>query len=651
MSWYLKGEVGKTLDATLRELSMLNINSCEVTFESLASDRLQWTAQTTDATGAGTIVPDVGQLVELWKDGVRKFRGHVLAPRVASKSITVTAEGPWWWMTRIPLTSNQVDGNGGTAERVNFVFPTGSHKTKVESLINRAIVNGVPMRLGTVDATFDTPNMSLAEQNCGQALAELLAWLPDAVAWFDHSDTSLDGTPILNISRRGTMSATTYSIGVDAVIDQDISPRLDLQVAHAKIDYVLRDAVTGKPSWATQTSGVLTQGKNQIVTVSGPEIVDFLPAEVSERIPVYFSSTNPGTMLENCSLELQKFKALYPTFSVSTGVTTDPYTPGSSNAARLITGRETYEYAGSGFAFGTLATTIPAGKTALMLGLDGRTTPPDWLLADAGLTRWFVRDYWILDTNSGTATPPFDGTRRADLVTALAPNVVMYSDAFGGAGFPSIARFVRLQRSDELPVYLVDTADLPASPHSGVFAAGTTAASVKLAAGASAVDSAYVGKTIFWITAGVRYGAVIATYSGGTKFATLKGGTVQTLKAPATGAAYTIAPEFVSKFAYSFLVPPAGLAAGLQAAQNWVPWEGPITLIADEVSADNLLAAKCNLVNTLPACATMATLAKRVSHNIFSGRTTIDLGAPARADFGTLTSRIRRQPRDNIVTL
>ena len=90
MAWYLKGEAGKTLDATARLLSALNITSCVLTFQSLAGDSLTWTAATADATGAGTIVPDVGQVVELYWNSTRKFRGHVTAPRMGSKQITIT---------------------------------------------------------------------------------------------------------------------------------------------------------------------------------------------------------------------------------------------------------------------------------------------------------------------------------------------------------------------------------------------------------------------------------------------------------------------------------------------------------------------------------------------------------------------------------
>jgi hypothetical protein len=102
---------------------------------------------------------------------------------------------------------------------------------------------------------------------------------------------------------------------------------------------------------------------------------------------------------------------------------------------------------------------------------------------------------------------------------------------------------------------------------------------------------------------------------------------------------------------YDFLTPPAGLAANLVAAQNWVPWEGPVTLVADDCSGDNLLPGKYHIANGYQAQADMGAMARAVEHDIMRGRTTVELGAPARLDFGSLVARIRRDPKDNIVYL
>lgn len=562
MAWYLKGESGATLDEEMREIHTLKINSCELKFSSLAEDLLTWTAATEDATGAGTIVPDAGQIVELYQDANRKFRGYVMAPKVGSKRIKISVVGPWWWMTRIPLTSDQVDATSVTAERANYVFASGSHKTKIEALIARAIVNGVPMIAGTVADIYDTPNMSIAEMNCGQALAELLAWVPDAVAYFDYSGAP--GTdPILNIGRRGSFPATTYTLGRDAVIDQEITPRLDLEVAQVKLDYVSRNPTTGLPSWAAQSAGTFVRGKKQIVTVSGPEIVDSLPSDDFDQYEIQTVSSYPSnTFIKERDTKLASVELDFG--SLLGGV--------ASSIARW-----------TGFSKGGSYDDPVTLRTATKLRVDGNSisntnlryiissNPPEWVRTQLNAFEIKLIGDWAV------ALTYTNGTSAED-----------------DSDYPLFQAIVDNTSYD-------GWATAPASPDSSRVLPGWRSYEVSL-----------------W------------AYNG---------------------TAYSSATMIYKPWDYDFVTPPAGLAEGLRLAQNWVPWEGPIRLVSDIVSGDNLLNAKYNLVGTLAACATMETLARNIKHNIFSGRTTIDLGAPARSDFGTLTSRVRRQPRDNIVYL
>jgi hypothetical protein len=102
---------------------------------------------------------------------------------------------------------------------------------------------------------------------------------------------------------------------------------------------------------------------------------------------------------------------------------------------------------------------------------------------------------------------------------------------------------------------------------------------------------------------------------------------------------------------YDYINPPAGMAAALLAAQNWIPYEGGIRLVADMVDGAQDLHRKYNVTGSLTPHATMGALPKRIQYDIARGRKIIDLGAPARVDFGTLASRFRRSPKDNIVYL
>jgi hypothetical protein len=100
---------------------------------------------------------------------------------------------------------------------------------------------------------------------------------------------------------------------------------------------------------------------------------------------------------------------------------------------------------------------------------------------------------------------------------------------------------------------------------------------------------------------------------------------------------------------YSFIAPPADLAANLLAAQNWIPYEGSIQLEQEDVGGTRYRGTKVNISNSLPAFSTMGALVSGESLEIESGRTTINLGAPARNDYRTLVDKIRKTSQDNIV--
>jgi hypothetical protein len=100
---------------------------------------------------------------------------------------------------------------------------------------------------------------------------------------------------------------------------------------------------------------------------------------------------------------------------------------------------------------------------------------------------------------------------------------------------------------------------------------------------------------------------------------------------------------------YSFINPPAGLAGFLRSTQNWVPYEGSIQLEQEDVGAVRYVGNKINIINSLPAFSTMGALVSGESLEIETGRTTINLGAPARNDYRTLVDKIRKTSQDNIV--
>lgn len=564
MSWTIKGETGKTLDATARALaSGLNISACVLKFQSLASDTLVWTADTTAATGAGTIIPDFGQVVELFWNSDRKFKGHVTGIKVGTRQISVTVEGPWWWMERTNLTSSILPYSGAdgvtagqtAAERAQYVFPTQSLATSIAALIARAITNGVPMTAGSVAAMYDVPQMTLSEMSAGNALATLMAWCPDAIAWFDYSGT----TPVLNIARRGGVAAVTYTLGTDAVEIGEIVPRMDLQVARNELHYVTRNATTGKPAWASQASGTDAAGKRQIVTISGPEIADFLPRDDFDSVTV--QTANAAISAALVAQRDAGLSAIVRTYGYLPGTIADyinyyvtSYDPGAYNNRALFTRWFPVRYTITDDA-GTIIPTSSSKKLVISGDI------PEWAMTLLNGIRVQITGTWVATNTSGV---------YSDVEKAI---------QLGGFGFMG----------------------------GWVYQTGT--------------DTYYISGRSFSIS-----GILIDD-------------------------AYLTPTPIYKPWDYTYLTPPANLASNLVTAQNWIPWEGPVTLVADDVTGTNLLPYKYNLANGITPCAIMDALAKSCSHDIFRGRTTIDLGAPARLDFGTLVSRVRQDPKDNIVYL
>jgi hypothetical protein len=98
---------------------------------------------------------------------------------------------------------------------------------------------------------------------------------------------------------------------------------------------------------------------------------------------------------------------------------------------------------------------------------------------------------------------------------------------------------------------------------------------------------------------------------------------------------------------YTFIAPPANLAANLKSAQDWLPYEGDIEIIEEDVGVTRYRGCKINISNTLTDFAAMGALVASERLDIAAGTTTITLGQPPRLDFRTFVDRVRKTPQDN----
>jgi hypothetical protein len=581
VSWTIKGEAGAALDATVRTLASLNVDSAKLTFTTLDADKFEWSAVTSDPTGAGTIVPDAGQLVEVFYSGTRRFRGHVTIPRVSTGRVSVTCEGPWWWMTRIPLTQVQADDTAATATRPSYVFPTQSLKTSLEALIDRAIANGVPVIRGTVAAMFDFPRITLTEKSCAQALADLMSICPDAVAYYDYSAAS--GNPTLNITRRGAMTDTTLTLGTDDIEDLDLAPRLDLEVQRVEIGSVTRNTTTGANTWATQTSGTAVPGKTQIMVTSGPEVADFLPKDRFDQVQIR-------------------------NFAMPTG----------------------------GIAIGTLTTSSPHSATSVSGAAKDFAVQNDEEIAT--MIREFGSSFsgFLHLSNGGrynTSLYTTGNLNGAPGINLDRPNLISKAATSG--------LFVVMSNAP-IPDWLE-------------WENGYTVTDATFTGYIRYTRDAQTSDPVWWQEAIRRAEQVMVGYKANVSSTanSFQYNAFFPIAIPCklVSVSHASLTTLYRQWDYDYVNPPAGLAAALLGAQNWIPYEGSIQLVADAVDGVQDLYRKYNVAASLTPHATMGALPKRIQYDIARGRKSIDLGAPARVDFGTLASRFRRSPKDNIVYL
>lgn len=183
-------------------------------------------------------------------------------------------------------------------------------------------------------------------------------------------------------------------------------------------------------------------------------------------------------------------------------------------------------------------------------------------------------------------------------------------------------------------------------------ATGGSATTITLGGFSEAVDDFYVNRTVTWTkSATSSFSDTITDYNGSTKVATLSQSWSATQQ-PANGNAYALDGYPLYKPAeYSFISPPANLAANLLAAQDFIPYEGEIGLTQETVGAVRYRGCKINVANSLTPHASMGALVSAETLDLKQGTTQITLGTPPRVDYRTFVDRIRKTPQDNIVFL
>ena len=256
-------------------------------------------------SGASNL-PSLRQEMALYRDGVRFFHGNVTNIRSMirgdSHEHQVTVSGPWWFLEKVPFTSMIEDGAGIQGERLSYVFGSASSgqnlKTSIESAIDRAAAIGCPIATiaggSSVATMHEFPRITLNQSTCGQAIAELVRIIPDAMVYFDYSAKPAQ----MKVVRRPTCATTTFDENTAPIVSIDINPIIELEVEQVSLPAVTRNVI-GLTSFNEQVSGETQTGKDitkrQVITISGPELDTFLPNDLFDSQTIV-TSTNLSTL-------------------------------------------------------------------------------------------------------------------------------------------------------------------------------------------------------------------------------------------------------------------------------------------------------------------------------------------------------------------
>lgn len=117
-----------------------------------------------------------------------------------------------------------------------------------------------------------------------------------------------------------------------------------------------------------------------------------------------------------------------------------------------------------------------------------------------------------------------------------------------------------------------------------------------------------------------------------------------------TTASYPVLTTIYKPQDFEYLVPPAGLATALLAAQSVTPYEGHLILKpATAPALANVLTSLVNITGAQTEFATMDAMVKRVSYDLSSGYATrIELGPPGRFEIGGVNTRIKQSQQSII---
>ena len=629
-TWEIAGEVGASLDDTKVSFESLSIEGATLFFESEEKDKFTYEERFVDMADANTV--DIGQIVEVFRNGTRVFSGNVTDRKTEDTQegiiISTTVSGPWWWLENTPLSGDVVDGTGATVERMLFEFAGDDLKDSLTTIINRTITLGCPIALGSISTCFDVPSITIANKSCANGIADLMQWIPDAVTWFDYSAA----TPTLNITRRPSATNYDFVTGGAPVNSTSINPKLELQVDQVRILYADRDA---------------------------NDNVKFIELSSGDSGTAQAGGSTTITLASTASISDDAYTSLTVTIDSGTG----------SGQTKTIT-----DYVGSTkvATVNSAWTTNPDATSVYTVGSGSGTgaRPARQIITVSGpeINAFLPKDYFdneTVQTASLTGVAAFnalDPRLVANGATMSQATVINFSGSIWKRAEISSPKYLTT-KGEPLPsgynYYLTKGEYRPWMKDSGygfIECIGRTTLEYNPSGSGSLWDrlSTSGRKMCFYNYTNSSSGDAdarndIQFFSSSTEDPKYFAWYQSQINFVACNTNFSSATTIYREQDYGFTNPPADMASSLQSTQNWTPYEGTINITENDIGGVNYFDKKINLTNSLTEHATMGALPKSVEHDIANYRTTIELGAPDRLSFKGLVNKFRQTDRNNII--
>lgn len=244
---------------TSKSLAEWGIENATLTKRNQDVDVLQFTVAVEDVFATPPFAYGVG--VQLFRGLTRIYRGTVTDVEVVAdaggESLRVTCQNAWWDLSRIVYQQYRAIQNGTFTGLLSVLT---SHVTLGQSVyghkitINTQIVDVCDYALTrsatllaapTITELVVPPLQEARDISCAEAIRRMLAYVPDAVVWFDYSPT----IPLMYIERRPGLDEVVIDIAAGTVVGglPSLRARDDLVPAGVRFTYITQERDPADP--------------------------------------------------------------------------------------------------------------------------------------------------------------------------------------------------------------------------------------------------------------------------------------------------------------------------------------------------------------------------------------------------------------------